>query len=109
MDQGTASRTRPWLAVGQEITALLARIDAGAFAAVDGEDDAGDVRRGRGGKPRNGGGDLLRSAQACERGIGADLLLDVVALRGDATGVDGPGSHGVHPDAVGAQQLRQAL
>ena len=43
MDQGTASRTRPWLAVGQEITALLARIDAGAFAAV--ADAFGDDRR----------------------------------------------------------------
>lgn len=34
MDQGTTAGARPWLAVGQEINELLARIDPQAVAAV---------------------------------------------------------------------------
>lgn len=34
MDQGKTSSSRPWLAVGREISELLPRIDPGAFAAV---------------------------------------------------------------------------
>lgn len=34
MDKGTAPGTRPWLAVGQEISNLLQRVDPDAFAAV---------------------------------------------------------------------------
>lgn len=34
MDQATSAGTEPWLAVGQEITALLERIDPAAFKAV---------------------------------------------------------------------------
>lgn len=34
MDKGTIAGTGPWLAVGQEITQLLQRIDQAAFAAV---------------------------------------------------------------------------
>ena len=42
MDQGTSAGTRPWLAVGQEITGLLQRIDPQAFqAAADALRDTG--------------------------------------------------------------------
>lgn len=34
MDKGTSAGTGPWLAVGQEITELLQRVDPDAFAAV---------------------------------------------------------------------------